>query len=106
METDGIAGLHDVCLHTTICTVDTLQKLNFEVLEHLLHSPHLTPLDYCAFGPTQSTLTRCSTSDQQVTEAVHAYLVSQPKTIFFGSTEKLVAQWTKFIENMGGNVQK
>jgi hypothetical protein len=54
----------------------------------------------------KGTLTRCSTSDQQVTEAVHAELVSQPKTLFFGSIEKLMAQWTKFIENMGGNVQK
>jgi hypothetical protein len=37
--------------HTAAQTVETLKKLNFEVLQHLQYSPDLAPLDYDLFGP-------------------------------------------------------
>jgi len=43
---ESVVLLHDnACPHTAIHTVETLKKLNFEVLEHPLYSLDLTPLD-------------------------------------------------------------
>jgi hypothetical protein len=42
---------NNACLHTAAHTVETLKKLNFEVLEHPSYNPDLAPLDCHLFGP-------------------------------------------------------
>ena len=81
----GIALLHDNArLHTAAHTVETLQKFNFEVLAHPPYSPDLAPSDYHLFGPLKEALRGHQfTSDQELKEAVHAWLATQPKTFFF-----------------------
>jgi hypothetical protein len=68
-----------------IHTVDTLQQLNFKVLEYIPCVPDMAP-------PIITCLLHF-TSDQQVKEAVHAWLVSQT------TAQKLVAWCSKCIEN-------
>ena len=58
-------------------TAEMLQKLKFEVMAHPLYSPDLVPSDYHLFGPLKEALRDCLfTSDQEVEEAVHAWLAA------------------------------
>jgi len=53
----GIVLLHDNARpHTAAHTVETLQKLKYEVLAYPLYSPDLTPSDYHLFGPIKEGL--------------------------------------------------
>ena len=48
----GIVLLHDNARqHTAAHTVETLQKLKFEVFAHPPYSPEIAPSDYHLFGP-------------------------------------------------------
>jgi hypothetical protein len=73
---------NSACPHTAAHTVETLKKLNFEVLEHpciVLTLPLWTHL----FGPLKQAFRgRRFTTDQQLNVTVHAWLVSQPKTFY------------------------
>ena len=61
-------------------------------MAHPLYSPDLAPSDYNLFGPLEETLRgRRFTSDQEVKEAVHAWLAAQPKTSFFGEHHEACA---------------
>ena len=52
-----IVLLHDNARpHSAAHTVETLQKLNFEVLAHPLYSPDLAPSEYHLFGPLKVAL--------------------------------------------------
>jgi len=105
----GIVLLHDNAHpHTAAHTVETLQKLKFEVLAHPLYSPDLDPSDYHLFGPLKEALRgRRFTSDQELKEAVHVWFAAQPKTFFlFEGIKKLVQRWKKCIEKQGDYVEK
>ena len=77
-----IVLLHDNARsHTAAHTVETLQKLNFEVLDHPPYSTNVAPSDYHMFGPLKEVLRgHRFISDQELKEAVHAWLAAQPKT--------------------------
>jgi len=63
--------LHDkVRSHTAHLTINTAQKLNWEVFEHPAHSPDLAPSDFHPFG-------RQFADDDEVKEAVHERLRNQ-----------------------------
>ena len=81
---EGSVLLHyNACPHTAAPTVETLKKLNFELLEHSLYSSDLAPSDYNLFCPLEQVLRgRPFTTDQQLKETVQAWLVSQPKILF------------------------
>ena len=104
----GIVLLHDNDRpQTATHTVETLQKLKFEVLAHPPYSPDLAPSDYHLFVPLREALRgRRFTSDQELKEAVHAWLAAQPKTFFSEGIKKLVQQWKKCIEKRGDYVEK
>jgi len=56
----GIVLLHDNArLHTAAHTVETLQKLKFEVLAHPPYGPYLDPSGYYLFGPLKKALRGC-----------------------------------------------
>jgi hypothetical protein len=87
-------------------TVETLKKLNFEVLEHPLYSLELTPSDYL-FGPLkQACRGRRFTTDQQLNVTVHAWLVCQPKTFYSEGIKQIVRWWTKCIVKQGDCAEK
>ena len=78
----GVVLLHNNARpHTAAQTAETLRKLKFEVNVHPPYSPDLAPSDYHLFGPLKEALRGSRfTSDQEVKEAVHAWLAAQPKT--------------------------
>ena len=93
--------------HTAVHTVETLRKLKFEVLAHPLYSPDLAPSDSHLFGPLKGALRgRWFTSDQELKEAVHAWLRAQPNIFFSEGIKKLVQWWKKCIEKQGDYVEK
>ena len=104
----GVVLLHDNALpHTADRTAETLRKLEFQVMVHPPYSPDLALSDYHLFGLLKEALSgRRFTSDQEVKEAVHAWLAAQPKTFFSKGIRKLVQQWTKCVEKQGDYVEK
>jgi histone-lysine N-methyltransferase SETMAR len=93
----GVVILHDnACPHSSAHTVDTLQKLHFEVLKHPPYSPDLAPSNFHLFGPLKAALRgRRFTSDEEVKTATHSWLAAQPKTFFNKGILKLADRWTK-----------
>ncbi|KOC63770.1 Histone-lysine N-methyltransferase SETMAR, partial [Habropoda laboriosa] len=45
---------HNARPHFAAVTVQTLQQVRFEVLEHLLYCPDVTHSDYHLFGPLKT----------------------------------------------------
>jgi len=69
--------------HTASHTVETINHLGFEVLEHTAYSPDLAPSNYHLFGPLKYALRgRRFSTDKEVREAVHKWLCDQTKTFF------------------------
>jgi histone-lysine N-methyltransferase SETMAR len=88
-------------------SVETINHLGFEVLEHPAYSPDLAPCDYHLFGPLKDALRgRRFSTDKEVREAVHKWLRDQPKTFIVLGIRKLVDRWTKCIENEGDYIEK
>ena len=99
---------HDnACPHVAKATIETINKLGFEVLEHPAYSPDLAPSDYHLFAPLKDALQgRKFSSDESVQKAVHQWLCDQPKTFFSDGIYKLVDCWNKCIEMGGDYVEK
>ena len=104
----SVVLLHDNARpHTAAHTAETLRKLKFKVMAHPPYSPDLALSDYHLFGPLKEALrARRFTLDQELKEAVHAWLAAQPKTLFSEGIRKLVQRWTKCVEKQGDCVEK
>jgi hypothetical protein len=69
--------------HNVAHTAESPRQLNVQVLKYPAHSPDLAPSDSHLFGSITDTLRNHHfTSDQKVTEAVHTWLVTEPKILF------------------------
>ena len=88
-------------------TITTILQLNWEVLEHPAYSPDLAPSDFHLFGPLKNALRgRRFAADDEVKEAVHDWLRSQPQTFFSNGIKKLTDRWAKCIEKKGDYIEK
>jgi len=77
------------------------------VLEHPAYSPDLAPSDFHLFGPLKNALRgRRFAADDEVKEAVHDLLRSQPQTFFSNGIKKLTDRWAKCIEKKGDYIEK
>ena len=83
---------HDnACPHVAKATIETLNKLGFEVLEHSAYSPDLASSNYHLFAPLKDALQGCKFSfNKAVQKVVHKWLCDQPKTFFSHGIDKLV----------------
>ena len=69
--------------HTARSTIATIQHLFFEYLTHPPYSPDIAPSDFHFFGPLKEAMGGKSfRSDEEVQQAVHEWLRSQPKDFF------------------------
>ena len=84
MVVTDVVLLHDNARpHKAHLTINTIWQLNWEVLEHPTYSPDLAPSDFHLFGPLKNALRgRRFVADDEVKEAVHDWLRSQPQTFF------------------------
>lgn len=63
---------HNACLHTAHLTINAIQKLNWQVLEHPALSPDLTPSDFHLFGRLKNAVRgRQFVEDDEMKEVVH-----------------------------------
>jgi hypothetical protein len=85
---DGVVLLpNNAHPHTAAHTVETLKKLNFEVLEHLLCSPDHDLSDYHLFDPLQQALPQSSNWRKLCLSAC----LSAQRILFWGHEEDYVA---------------
>jgi len=73
----------DAWPHTACSTVATIQDVSFECLPHPPYSPLLAPSDFHVFGLLKEALGgKFFRSNEEVQQAVHKWLHSQPKNFF------------------------
>jgi transposase len=88
-------------------TIETIQKLNFELLPHPPYSPDLAPSDYHLCGSLKKALQgHRFRSREEVKQAVHTWLCDQPKTFFSYGIKKLVEHYRKRVDKQGDYVEK
>ena len=105
--TQGVLLLHDNARpRTAHLTINTIWQLNWEVLKHPAYSPDLAPSDFHLFGPLKNALRGQFAADDEVKEAVHDWLRSQPQTFFSNGIKKLTDCWAKCIEKKGDYIEK
>jgi histone-lysine N-methyltransferase SETMAR len=80
-------------------TINTIRQLNCQVLEQPAYSPDLAPSDFLLFGPLKNALRgRRFAADDEVKEALHKWLCSQPQTFFSNGIKTLTDTWAKCID--------
>jgi len=96
----GVLLQHDNARsHTVRSAVATNQDLSFECLPHPPYSPYLDPSDFHIFGPLKSAMGGKSfRSDEEVQQAVHEWLRSQPKEFFSRGIHALAKRWNTCME--------
>jgi histone-lysine N-methyltransferase SETMAR len=93
--------------HTARSTVATIHDLSFECLPHLPYSPDLAHSDFHVFGPLKEAMGGKSFgSDEQVQQAVHEWLRSQPKYFFSRGIYALPKRWNTCMVHNGDYVEK
>jgi histone-lysine N-methyltransferase SETMAR len=93
--------------HTACSTVGTIQHLSFECLLHPPYSPDLGPSDFHVFGPLKEAMGGNSfRSDEEVQQAMHEWLRSQPKGFFSRGIHALLKLWNTCMLRNGDYVGK
>ena len=100
--------LHDdVRPHTAAHTTETLRQLKSEVMAHPPYTPDLDPSDSHFSGPLKEALrSRRFTSDQEVKEAVNAWLAAQPRTSFRRASGSLCNDESSALKSKGTMLKK
>ena len=71
-------------LHIVKATIETTNKLGFEMLKHLAYSTDLATSDYHPFAPLKDLLRGSKlSSDEAVQNALHKWLRGHPKTFSY-----------------------
>jgi len=94
--------------HTARSTVATIKDLSFECLPHPPYSSHLATSDFHIFAPLKEAMGgKFFRSDEEVQQAVHEWLHSQPKDFFFSrGIHALPKRWNTCTERNGDYVEK
>ena len=93
--------------HVAARTMDTIQKLKWNVLPHPPYSPDLAPSDYHLFGPLKEHLGgKRFRNNEEVIQAVQEWLHWQPKDFFLSGIRKLPDRWRRCTANQGDYVEK
>ena len=104
----GVLLQHDNARpHTARSTVATIQDLSFECLPHPLYSPDLAPSDFHVFGQLKEAMgDKFFRSDEEVQQAVHEWLCSQPKDFVSRGIHALPKRWNTCMVRTGDYVEK
>jgi hypothetical protein len=104
----GVLLKHDNAQpHTAHSTVATIQDLSFNCLPHLLYLPDITPSEFHVFGPLKEAMGGKSfRSDEEVQQAVHKWLHSQPKEFFSRGIHPLPKCWNTCMECNRNYIEK
>jgi hypothetical protein len=94
--------------HTAQATQERIQELQWELPEHLPHSPDLVPSDFHLFGLLKKKHLggKRFTSDEEVETEVQQWLRQQSKHFYGAGFDALVKRCDKHINVSGGYVKK
>jgi hypothetical protein len=97
----GVPLLHDNARpHTAAATVNTTQKVKFEIMNHPSYSPDHAPSNCHVFGMLKEALNgQRFHSDIEVKDTVHFWLQQQPKTFF-------LLEYRSLLEDVKSTLQK
>lgn len=100
--------LHDNARpHTAALTVQKLEQLGWETLEHPPYSPDLSPCDFHVFGPLKEALGgQKFHSDNEVEAYVRNWLQTRPDSFYVEGIKKLPIRWEKCVSKSGDYVEK
>lgn len=100
--------LHDNARpHTAALTVQKLEQLGWETLEHPPYSPDLSPCDFHVFGPLKEALGgQKFHSDNEVEAYVRNWLQTRPDSFYLEGIKKLPIRWEKCVYKSGDYVEK
>lgn len=100
--------LHDNARpHTAALTVQKLEQLGWETLEHPPYSPDLSPCDFHVFGPLKEALGgQKFHSDNEVEAYVRNWLQTRPDSFYLEGIKKLPIRWEKCVSKSGDYVEK
>jgi hypothetical protein len=74
---------------------------------HIRHTRQTSPSDFHVFGPLKQAMGGKSFRfDEEVQQAVHEWLRSQPKQFFYRGIHALPKRWNTCIARIGDYVQK
>lgn len=104
----GVLLLQDnASSHTAHIATSVARECGFELLPHPPYSPDLAPSDFYLFPKLKEHLRgRQYTCDNDVIEAVEAFLADQGTTFYQTGIELLQKRWTKCIDVQGDYVEK
>jgi transposase len=92
--------------HMAARTMDTIQKLTWNILPHPPYSSDLAPPNYHLLGPLKEHLGRKKFCNiEEVVQDVQEWLHWQPKVFFLSGIRKLLGRWRKSITNQGDYVE-
>ena len=107
LSTDVLLQHENARLHTARSTVATIQDLSFESLQHPPYSPDIAASDFHVFGPLKEAMgCKSFRSDEEVQQAVHEWLHSQPKYFFSRAIHVLPKRWNTCMVRIEDYVEK
>jgi hypothetical protein len=108
MTKTSVSSLQDNArVHVAAHTMDTIQKLKWNVVPHPPYSPDLAPSDYHLFDPLKEHLGgKRFCSNEEVIQDVQEWLHWQPKDFFLIDICKLSDHLRKCIANLEDYVEK
>ena len=107
LSTDVLLQHENARLHTARSTAATIQDLSFESLPNPPYSPDIAASDFNVFGPLKEAMgCKSFRSDEEVQQAVHEWLHSQPKYFFSRAIHVLPKRRNTFMVRIEDYVEK
>jgi histone-lysine N-methyltransferase SETMAR len=92
--------------YTAACTMETIQKLKWNVLPHPPYSSDLATSDYLLFGPLKEHVGGKNFCNNGVIQDVQEWLHGQPKDFLLSGIRKLPDRWRKCVSKQGDYVEQ
>jgi histone-lysine N-methyltransferase SETMAR len=93
--------------HTVNQTVETINELGFELMEHPPYSTDLAPSDFHMFGPMKEALRgRTFSSDEETSHWRGAKSVKDATLFLTEFKKKILKRWNRCVEFEWGYVEK
>jgi hypothetical protein len=106
LSQDVVLLHNNTCPQTAHFTINTIQILNWEVLECPAHSADLAPSYFNLFEPIKNARGRRFVDYDEVKRALYQWLHNQPKNFFSRDINKLADCSAKCNEKKGNYIEK
>ena len=102
MLSDRIILLHDNARpHTANLVRDKFERFGWELLQHPLYRPDLSPCDFHTFGGLKKDFHERFHLDEEMQEWVRLWIHQRPTCFYKTGIDCLISQWDKCINTCG-----